>query len=284
MGADSTASWRMFRAVHRAWSAATRTSSGIAESATSRPSRRTRHGCWMRFGRPSHRVAQCCMQLARSSTRRTELSCTRFARATTMPGGCRCMAGRKFNCCRMPSMTASTTRPCASGARRRLLVALLCLPLLLCAAPSLSDDAAVRSAAIISTEDGYVVNADFRVPLAPRLIDTIMRGVSLYFNVELVIEQPRRWWFDRTVATRSLQFRLSYHPITRSYRLSIGALHRSYDTLEAAMRTMTRVRNWRVLSHDELDEGDEYRASLRFIHDVGMLPKPLVISATADRE
>lgn len=182
-------------------------------------------------------------------------------------------------------MTASTTRPCASGARRRLLVAvLLCLPLLLCAAPSLSNEAAVRSAAIISTEDGYVVNADFRVPLAPRLVDTVMRGVSLYFNVELVIERPRRWWFDRTVATRSLQFRLSYHPITRSYRLSIGALHRSYDTLESAMRTMTRVRNWRVMSHDELEVGNEYRASLRFVHDVGMLPKPLVISASADRE
>lgn len=142
----------------------------------------------------------------------------------------------------------------------------------------------MRSAAIISTEEGYVVNADFRIPLAPRLVDTVMRGVSLYFNVELVIERPRRWWFDRTVTTRKLQFRLSYHPITRSYRLSIGSLHRSYDTLESAMRTMTRVRNWRVMSHDELDAGDEYRASLRFMHDVGMLPKPLVISAGADRE
>ncbi|MBA4741724.1 MAG: DUF4390 domain-containing protein [Azoarcus sp.] len=184
----------------------------------------------------------------------------------------------------MPSMTASTTRPCASKARRRLLVALLCLPSFLLAGVACADEAAVRSAAIVSTEEGYVVNADFRVPLAPRLIDTVMRGVSLYFNVELVIERPRRWWFDRTVARRSLQFRLSYHPITRSYRLSIGALHRSYDTLESAMRTMTRVRNWRIMAHEELEPGDEYRASLRFVHDVSMLPKPLVISASADRE
>lgn len=183
-------------------------------------------------------------------------------------------------------MTASTTPHCASRPRRRLLLALAALPLLTISHSALAqrESAAVRSAAIVSTDEGYVVNADFSVPLAPRLVDTIMRGVSLYFKVELVIERPRRWWFDRNVAERELQFRLSYHPITRSYRLSFGALHKSYDSLEAAMRTMTRVRNWRVLAHDALEQGEEYRASLRFVHDVSMLPKPLVISAGSDRE
>jgi hypothetical protein len=184
----------------------------------------------------------------------------------------------------MPGMTASTTPRCASEARRRLLQALLVLPLLALPLPAIAETASVRSAAIVATDEGYIVNADFRVPLSPRLVDTINRGVSLHFNVELVIEQPRWYWLDRKIATRTLQYRLSYHAITRSYRLSVGNLHRSYDTLESALLTMTRVRTWHVLEPDALEPDVEYRAALRMVHDVGMLPRPLTVSATGGRE
>lgn len=180
-------------------------------------------------------------------------------------------------------MTVSTMLRFANAANRFTRLCLLLI--MLVATPVLaSGDAAVRSAAIVATEDGYVVNADFSMPLNPRLVDALMRGVSLYFNVELIVERPRRFWFDAVVAERKLQYRLSYHPITRSFRLTIGSLHRGYDTLEGAMMTLTRVRNWQVFDYDALTAGTEYRASLRMHHDKGMLPRPLVASGSGTGE
>lgn len=154
----------------------------------------------------------------------------------------------------------------------------VCLPL-----PALAD-ATVRSAAMIATDDGYVVNADFLLELNPRLVDALQRGVSLHFSVELTVEQPRWYWFDSTVVESMLQYRLAYHAVTRSYRVSFGGLHRTFDTLDAALLTMTRVRNWYVMPYDAITEGSEYRASLRMRHQIELLPKLLVVTATGGRE
>lgn len=179
-------------------------------------------------------------------------------------------------------MTASTTRCCASVSRR---VRLWVCAMLLAVMPLFAvADASVRSAAIIAVDDAYVVNADFQLLLNPRHVDAISRGVSLYFVVELLVEQPRRFWFDRVVAERRLQYRLSYHAITRSYRLTIGNLHRSFDTLDSALLTMSRVRSWPVLRADDLDQGSEYRASIRIRHEAEMLPRPLLVTAGGSRE
>lgn len=179
-------------------------------------------------------------------------------------------------------MTAFTTRCCAR--LRECLPALALAWLLACASPGAHASAAVRSAAMIASEDGYVVNADFQIDLNPRLIDALQRGVSLHFTVELIVEEPRWLWFDSTVVESALQYRLAYHAVTRSYRLSFGGLHRTFDSLEAALRTMTRVRNWYVMPYEAITEGAEYRASLRMRHQIELLPKLLVVTATGGRE
>ena len=181
----------------------------------------------------------------------------------------------------MPSMTAFITRCYASaleGLRLIMVVALLGV------STFVQADASVRSAALIATQDGYVLNADFDLGLNPRLIDALQRGVSLYFSVEFNVGQSRWYWFDRVIATRRLQYRLAYHAITRSYRLSVGGLHRTFDTLDAAMMTMTRLRSWHVLTRSEIAEGAEYAAALRMRHEIELLPKPLVVTATGGRE
>ena len=183
-------------------------------------------------------------------------------------------------------MTAFTTPCCENATRRRLLVVLLALPLLTFAPGAVAEDeeARIRSAAIVLVDDSYVLNADFDVPLNPRLVDAVRRGVSLYFNIELNIDRPRRLWFDSRVVEKVLQYRLSYHPVTRSYRLSTGNFHRSYDTLDGAIRTLTRVRSWRILASADLKPGIEYQASLRFVHAKSMLPRPLLVTARGTRE
>lgn len=158
------------------------------------------------------------------------------------------------------------------------------MALLLVFLPALACAAEVRYAELVAGEDGYVVNADFDLELNPRLIDAVSRGVSLHFSIDLVIERPRRWWFDEELVERSLRYRISYHAITRSYRLSIGTLHRTYDTLEGALRTISRVRNWHVVDAHVLTPGVSYNVALRLRHDTSMLPRPFQVTTIGSRD
>ncbi len=179
-------------------------------------------------------------------------------------------------------MTASTSPSCASRIeallRHCVLVALAAVAL------GAHAEGAIRSAEIIPGDEGYVLNADIELELNPRLVDAVSRGVSLYFTTELVIERPRWYWFDDVIVERSLDYRLSYHAITRSYRLSIGSIHQNFDSLDAAVRTMQRVRNWQVAEKGELTAGVSHEVALRFRLDTSQLPKPFQVTAIGSRD
>lgn len=180
-------------------------------------------------------------------------------------------------------MTVSITPYCANvleRIRRVLpLVVLIMLPALVALA-----DSAVRYADIVATEDGYVVNADIDLALNPRLVDALSRGVSLHFNADFQVARGRWYWLDKVVVERTLNYRLSYHAITRTYRLSIGTLHQSFDTLEIALRTMQRIRNWHIVDLDGLQSGVSYNAALRMRHDTSMLPRPFQVTTFGSRD
>lgn len=180
-------------------------------------------------------------------------------------------------------MTAFITRFLASTEQRpnrwRYWLGALLLALMVSYVSAADDEAEVKYAEIVAVNDGYVVNADIEMPLNSRLIDAISRGVSLYFVAEFHLERPRWYWLNEVMLERHLEYRLSYHTITRSYRLSIGSLHQNFDTLEAAVRTMLRIRNWHVAEAGRLQPGTSYRAALRMRLDTSMLPKPFQVTA-----
>ena len=180
-------------------------------------------------------------------------------------------------------MTASITR-CFASRPERLLRWLLCALTAVLAFAVHADEGVIRSAEIVPGDGGYVLNADIDLELNPRLVDAISRGVSLYFTTELRIERPRWYWLNELVVDRGLEYRLSYHAITRSYRLSIGSFHQSFEKLEAALNTMQRVRNWQVAELDQLVAGVSHEAALRFRLDTSQLPKPFQVTAIGSRD
>ena len=187
----------------------------------------------------------------------------------------------------MRTMTASILPACARSAERLLracaLLALL-VPFLFGQAAHASDARIVRAEIVRGDGGGYVLNADIDIELNPRLADAVRRGVSLYFTTELRIERPRWYWLNEVAVDRSLEYRLSYHAITRSYRLSIGSFHQSFEKLEAAVNTMQRVRNWQVAEFDQLVAGVSHEAALRFRLDTSQLPKPFQVTAIGSRD
>jgi hypothetical protein len=152
------------------------------------------------------------------------------------------------------------------------------------AAPALASDIDIRNPRLVAVEEGgYTLSADFDIDFNPRLEDAATRGVVLYFVMEFELERPRWYWMDEKIVSKKQTWRLAYHALTRQYRLSAGALHQSFSTLEEALQMLSRVYRWQVVD-TPLDPGGDYQASLRFFLDISQLPKPFQVAALTHRD
>ena len=180
-------------------------------------------------------------------------------------------------------MTVSSTPACAKKTDMvKSLCRLLVVFLVFASVPAKTDAARITHARIALSEEGYVLNADFSFDLNQKLVDALAHGVALYFVAELRVEHPRWYWFNKQIIQRRLEYRLSYHAMTRSYRLTIGSLHRNFDTLSDAVHTMELIRNLHVAPPGTFNKENRYEVTLRFFHNTAMLPKPFQLSTLAN--
>lgn len=139
---------------------------------------------------------------------------------------------------------------------------------------------------ISAADDGYVLSADLKFELNPRLEEAVTKGVALYFVADFELRRSRWYWLDETLVSRSQTYRLSYHALTRQYRLSTGGLHQSFATLSEAMQVLTRLRNWTVVDKGDksIRPGDTVEGALRMRLDITQLPRPFQISALGNKD
>jgi hypothetical protein len=147
-----------------------------------------------------------------------------------------------------------------------------------------ADEIDVVDARLAASEEGLLLSADFAFDFGARLQEAVANGVPLHFVVEFEMTRPRWWWFDEDTASRQTQWRLSYHALSRQYRLSSGALHQYFATLEEALEVMRRLRNWLVLERSVRLAGSQYEVAVRMRLDTAQLPRPLQVSALTNRE
>ncbi len=167
---------------------------------------------------------------------------------------------------------------------RGILKTLLCVLASVAASLGRADDIEVRDARLAATEEGLALSAEFAFDFNARLAEAVANGIPLYFVVEFELTRPRWYWFDEKTVSRRLQVRLSYHALSRHYRLSTGLLQQSFDSLGEALNVLRRVRNWVVLERPAALPEASYEAAVRMRLDVAMLPKPFQLSALTSRE
>ena len=153
---------------------------------------------------------------------------------------------------------------------------------------ALAAEIEIANPQITASEDGYVVAADFSFELNERLEEAVTKGVVLYFVVDFEMTRPRWYWLDEKLVSRSQTYRLSYHALTRQYRLSTGGLHQSFDSLSDALRMLSRLRNWLVIDKGAektgVRAGETYTAALRMRLDINQLPRPFQIAALGNKD
>jgi hypothetical protein len=162
--------------------------------------------------------------------------------------------------------------------------AMLALALLLAAPFARAEGISVTSAAIEPSEDGWALEAAFDVQFSQRLEEAVNRGVPLYFVVEFELSRPRWYWFDEKPVVLSQTYRISYTPLLRQYRLSVGSVYQNFTRFEEVTRVLSRLRGWHVADKGALKKDQVYQASVRMRLDTAQLPKPFQLNAIASRD
>lgn len=171
-----------------------------------------------------------------------------------------------------------------SADRHGWLEALAGACLLFVAAVAQAEAISVHSAELVPVADGYALNADFSVSLNPVVIEALNKGVTIHFVVDFELSRPRKYWFNKRLATAEHSVRLSYVPLTRQYEVSNGQGTYMAESLGAALQRVGHVRGVRVLNGAILRKGSEYEAATRMRLDSTQLPPPFQVSSLTTRD
>ena len=168
----------------------------------------------------------------------------------------------------------------------------LIVPLLLAVSLNAAGEgiSATRAEAKLTHAGQLSVSSRFRTDLPDQLKEALKQGVPLHFNLSWQLSAPSvvsyKFKFDQLLNNDStIQYKLSFHPLTNRYRVTVGTFSTEYDTLETALRAVGAVANWKVLSKGVLSDvaAKDTKAEIRLLLTTAKLPKPFQINALTSK-
>lgn len=168
----------------------------------------------------------------------------------------------------------------------------LIVPLLLAVSLNAAGESisATRAEAKLTHAGQLFVSSRFRTDLPDQLKEALKQGVPLHFNLSWQLSAPSmssyKFKFDQLLNNDStIQYKLSFHPLTNRYRVTVGTFSTEYDTLETALRAVGAVVNWKVLSKGALSDvaAKDTKAEIRLLLTTAKLPKPFQINALTSK-
>jgi hypothetical protein len=176
---------------------------------------------------------------------------------------------------------------------QRLSLIFLLMLLTGCTSAAFAGSIEARHTSIAPADGNYVLTAEFAIDLGPRMEDLVTHGIPLDFDFEAVLERPRKYWSNEHIATLNLTYRLSYHGLTRQYRVSrvtrgaeagSSSLYQSFNTLNEALRVLSHFHALPLVTRQAITPGETYTARVRLSLNHSKLPKPFQIDAITDSD
>ncbi|MDO9188578.1 MAG: DUF4390 domain-containing protein [Sulfurimicrobium sp.] len=142
----------------------------------------------------------------------------------------------------------------------------------------------VKTAELDMVDEVYQLKADFEVNFSQAVEDALNKGVPLNFVVEFELNRPRWYWLDENISSVQRQLRISYHALTKQYRLLQNEQQKSFASLAELKSELGHIQEWRVVERAQLRKRYLYEARLRMKLDASQLPKPLQVNALASKD
>ncbi len=155
-------------------------------------------------------------------------------------------------------------------------VTMLLILLLLSAVQARGDGGIeIKSFALEALGEGYQMSIDADITLNGTLEQALEKGITLYFVTKFAVLENRWYWLDEEVARSKRRIGLSYHALTRQYRLNGRMMMpESFDTLQEALQVLGRQHDIPIEVKPSLNRDEEYIATLQVWLDVSRLAKP----------
>jgi hypothetical protein len=153
--------------------------------------------------------------------------------------------------------------------RAGLLATLLFVGLAAAVAPAFADaldgELEVQSAFVSVNAGVYQLNARVKYPASAETGVALLDGVSLFYDLDVLIARERRWWFNAEVTSITLRRELSYHTVSGRYLVKDGSggEQSSFPTLEAALDYIGTIDAWPILVAPQLRGSGDYQVSVR---------------------
>lgn len=156
------------------------------------------------------------------------------------------------------------------------------------AAASAAESGGRTSLTLERSENSLLLSVQLKFELPVVVEDALYKGIPIYFVVQSELLRERWYWTSKTIATAQRRLRLAYHPLTRRWRLTIGAadmnettqgltLGQSFDSLDDAMAVVRRISRWKIAELQDLPSASNYLVDFSFELDTSQLPRPLQI-------
>ncbi|MFO1425464.1 MAG: DUF4390 domain-containing protein [Steroidobacteraceae bacterium] len=174
-----------------------------------------------------------------------------------------------------PSPLTQIRRPGPLLALAAVLLAVL--PAARALADALDGVLEVQSAFVSVNQGVYQLYARVKYPASEEAAAALLDGVSLTYDLDVMVERERRYWVNAEVTSVTLRRELSYHTVSGRYvvRDARDGEQSSFGTLESALEAIGTVDGWPIVVESQLKGEGEFQVSLRAGVRRGRLPDAL---------
>jgi hypothetical protein len=138
---------------------------------------------------------------------------------------------------------------------------------------------------VLQRQDGGLT-LDFaaRLALSHPVEDALQRGVPLYFVAQADVWRKRWYWRDAHIATATRTWRLSYQPLSNTWRVSFGGLGQNFPSLQDAMTAVSSSAHWKIADASQLEGDEKYYVEFTYRLDTSQLPRPMQFGITGSSD
>jgi hypothetical protein len=179
---------------------------------------------------------------------------------------------------------ATATASTAPRVLRAVLGVLLLCWLVLCGTGARAQGMELTGFALSRADGELLLDFIAKPTLSKAVQEAMQRGVPVYFVAQAALYRSRWYWRDERVARVSRTWRLSYQPLTSSWRLGQGAISQSFPSAEEALGAASRASRWKVADESVLEPGERYYLEFSYRLDNNQLPRPMQLDLAAQAD
>ncbi len=173
------------------------------------------------------------------------------------------------------------------GLRRTAMTALVCILVVGCLASAAGADDSrggfvIRTAYTELLNGVYYLSADVDLDMSQDALNALENGVPLTVEWQIEVIKHRSFIWDKTVATLTERFQISYHPLTRRFiikNLNSGE-QQSFVSYRDAVTSLGQVNDLPVIDASLLEPRTRYTIRMRAVLDITDFPGPLKLIAS----